>query len=77
MQIGGVGPRICTAQRTHHRLFVIGLLVLEVDFRIERAGEIGRQIAGILRPNRNAGPKGAALACKVPQMGTTSRRRLG
>jgi len=47
---------------------VIRLLVLEVDFRIERARKIGGQVARILRADGDAGSEGAALAGEIFEM---------
>src|SRR5262249_9110499 len=68
MQARSFRAGIRTAQSPHDGLFVIRLLVPEVDLRIESAGKIRWQVAGILRADRDAGTEGAALAGKVFEM---------
>ena len=47
---------------------VIGVLVLEIDFGVERSGEIGGQIARILRADGDTGAEGPAFAGEVFEM---------
>ena len=65
MQACCLRPRIDPAQCRHHRFLVIGLLVFEVDFGAERSGEIGGQIARILRADGDTGAEGPALTGEV------------
>ena len=62
------GPELAPHKRVHHRLLVIGLLVLEIDFGVERSGEIGGQIARILRADGDTGAEGPAFAGEVFEM---------
>ena len=61
--------RIRTAESLDHCLSVIRVLVFEIDFGVERSGEIGRQIARILRADGNTGAEGPAFAGEVLKMG--------
>ena len=60
--------RIGAAERAHHGLLVIRLLVFEIDLGVERSGEIGRQVARILRADGNAGSERPAFAGEVLKM---------
>ena len=65
VQPARVEARTRAAERAHDFLFVLRVLVFEIDLGVERSGEIGRQVAWILRADGDAGAERPALAGEV------------